>query len=156
MEPMQPGVMKEKPRSSDESILNKESGVYIAFHSIIIAACVMIAFMIGKSCTDSAATASTMAFATLCLARLFEGFDSRGKYSLAKLGIGTNLFSLGAFFLGAAFLTCALMIAPVHGFMNVSDAFTAKNLLQVAGLAVIPFAVTQVLRMVREAVTKAE
>lgn len=154
MEPMQPGIMKEKPRSSKESILNKETGVYIIFHSILIAACVMTAFMLGKSHSDSAAMASTMAFGTLCLARLFEGFDSRGKYSLAKLGITTNSFSLGAFFLGAAFLVCALMITPLHGFMDVSNSFTAMNLLQVAGLAVIPFAVTQICRMIREAIKK--
>ena len=152
MEPMQSGVMKEKPRPSNESILNKETGIYIAFHSVIIAACVMIAFMIGKDSCDSAAMASTMAFATLCLARLFEGFDSRGKHSLAKLGFTTNLFSVGAFVAGAIFLTAALMVTPFHGFMSVSDCFEVKNLLQVLGLAVIPFAVTQVLRMVREAV----
>ena len=154
MEPMQSGVMKEKPRPSNESILNKETGIYIAFHSVIIAACVMIAFMIGKDSCDSAAMASTMAFATLCLARLFEGFDSRGKHSLAKLGFTTNLFSVGAFVAGAIFLTAALMVTPFHGFMSVSDCFEVKNLLQVLGLAVIPFAVTQVLRMVREAVAR--
>lgn len=154
MEPMQPGVMKEKPRSSKESILNKETGLYILFHSVVIAACVMAAFMVGKSCSDSAAMASTMAFGTLCLARLFEGFDSRGKYSLAKLGLTKNMFSIGAFLAGAFFLVCALMITPVHGFMNVSNSFTALNLLQVVGFAVIPFALTQIIRMVREAVSK--
>lgn len=154
MEPMQPGVMKEKPRSSKESILNKETGIYIVFHSIVIAACVMTAFMIGKNSSDSAAMASTMAFGTLCLARLFEGFDSRGKYSLAKLGLTKNMFSVGAFLLGALLLVCALMITPVHGFMKVSSCFGLKNLLQVIGLAIIPFALTQILRMVREAVKK--
>ena len=154
MEPKQPGIMNEKPRSSNESILNKETGVYILFHSIVIAACVMIAFMIGKASSDSAAMASTMAFATLCLARLFEGFDSRGKYSLAKLGLTKNMFSIGAFLLGALLLVCVLLITPLHGFMKISDAFDAVNLLQVVGLAVIPFALTQVLRMIREAVTK--
>lgn len=154
MEPMQPGVMKEKPRSSKESILNKETGLYILFHSVVIAACVMAAFMVGKSYSDSAAMASTMAFGTLCLARLFEGFDSRGKYSLAKLGLTKNMFSIGAFLAGAFFLVCALMITPVHGFMNVSNSFTALNLLQVVGFAVIPFALTQIIRMVREAVSK--
>ncbi len=156
MEPMQSGVMKEKPRPSNESILNKETGIYIAFHSIIIAACVMFAFMIGKDSCDSAAMASTMAFATLCLARLFEGFDSRGKHSLAKLGFTTNLFSVGAFIVGALFLTAALMVTPFHGFMSVSDCFSANNLLEVAGLAVIPFAVTQIIRMIREAASKSE
>lgn len=154
MEPMQDGVMNEKPRSSKESILNKETGLYILFHSVIIAACVMTAFMIGRGCTDSAAMASTMAFGTLCLARLFEGFDSRGKYSLAKLGFTKNMFSIAAFCLGAVLLVAVLMIAPFHGFMSVSNSFTAVNLAQMVGLAVIPFALTQVLRMVREAVSK--
>jgi Ca2+-transporting ATPase len=152
MEPMQPGVMKEKPRSSNESILNKESGIYIGIHSVIIAACVMCAFMIGKHSCDSAAMACTMAFATLCLARLFEGFDSRGRYSLARLGFTTNLFSAGAFCVGAIFLVCALMITPFHGFMSISDCFSGKNLLEVIGLAFIPFALTQAARMIREAI----
>jgi Ca2+-transporting ATPase len=116
----------------------------------------MFAFMIGKDSCDSAAMASTMAFATLCLARLFEGFDSRGKHSLAKLGFTTNLFSVGAFIVGALFLTAALMVTPFHGFMSVSDCFSAKNLLEVAGLAVIPFAVTQIIRIIREAASKSE
>lgn len=152
MEPMQPGIMKQKPRPSNESILNKESGLYIIAHSIIIAACVMCAFMIGKSGCDSAAMASTMAFATLCLARLFEGFDSRGKHSLTKLGFTTNLFTAGAFLIGALLLTGALLITPFHGFMSVSDCFGMKEFLIVIGLAFIPFAVTQVTRMVSEAV----
>lgn len=152
MEPMQPGVMKEKPRPANESILNKDTSVYILFHSVIIAACVMIAFMIGNEI--SPAMASTMAFATLCLARLFEGFDSRGSYSLAKLGFTTNMFSIGAFLAGAAFLACTLLITPIHGFMDISSELTMTSILQIVGLAVIPLVLTQILRMIREAVTK--
>ncbi len=152
MEPKQPGIMKEKPRPSNESILNKETGVYILFHSIIIAACVMIAFFIGNSVNG--ALASTMAFATLCLARLFEGFDSRGKHSLAKLGFMKNKFSIGAFLAGAVLLAAVLFITPLHGFMSIDNSFTTTNALQVLGLAAIPFAVTQIARMIREAVTK--
>lgn len=152
MEPMQPGIMEEKPRSSKESILNKEASVYIIVHSILIAAVTMIAFMIGKSVSsDSAAMASTMAFATLCLARLFEGFDSRGRHSLAKLGFTSNAFSIYAFLIGAAFLSCALLITPLHGIMDISSALTATHILQILGLAAVPFAVTQVLRMIKEA-----
>ena len=154
MEPMQPGVMKEKPRSSKESILNKETGLYILIHAVMIAACVMVGLLIGNSGSDAAAMASTMAFGVLCLARLFEGFDSRGRYSLAKLGFTKNLFSIGAFLVGALLLVCALMIPAVHGVMTVSDEFTAKDLLEVVGLAFIPFALTQVSRMIREAAKK--
>lgn len=152
MEPMQPNVMKEKPRPSNESILNKETGVYIIVHSIMIAACVMIAFMIGNQVSGT--LASTMAFATLCLARLFEGFDSRGKYSLFKLGVVTNVYSIGAFAAGVMFLAAALFITPLHGFMDIDGALTANNIIEIAALSVIPFAVTQLLRVIREAATK--
>ncbi len=152
MEPMQPGIMNEKPRPSKESILNKETGVYIIVHSIIIAVPVMVAFFIGNSVNP--AMASTMAFATLCLARLFEGFDSRGRYSLVKLGFTKNMFSVGAFLAGALLLACALFITPLHGFMSIDSAFTITNALQASGLALIPFAITQLARMIIEAVTK--
>ncbi len=155
MEPMKSSVMKDKPRPSKESILNKEASIYIALHSIMIAAVTMTAFMIGRSVSaDSAAMASTMAFATLCLARLFEGFDSRGNDSLAKLGLTTNAFSILAFVVGAGFLSCALFITPLHGFMNISNSLTLVNSLEILGLAAIPFIVTQAVRMVKESVKK--
>lgn len=150
MEPMQPNVMKEKPRPSDESILNKETGVYILFHSVMIAICVMIAFMMGNEVSGT--LASTMAFATLCLARLFEGFDSRGKYSLFKLGVTTNVYSIGAFMAGVLFLAAALFITPVHGFMDIDSSITGDNIIVIAALAAVPFAVTQFLRVIREAI----
>lgn len=152
MEPMQPNVMKEKPRPSNESILNKETGVYIIVHSIIIAVCVMTAFMMGNQVSGT--LASTMAFATLCLARLFEGFDSRGKYSLFKLGIVTNVYSIGAFMAGVLFLVAALFITPLHGFMDIDPNLTADNIIEIAALAAVPFAVTQLFRVIKEAVTK--
>jgi Ca2+-transporting ATPase len=151
MEPMQPGIMNQKPRPSNEAILNRESVTYIVFHSIIIAACVMTAFMIGRNSSDSAGMASTMAFATLCLARLFEGFDSRGSHSIAKLGLTTNMYTIGAFMVGAVLLSCVLFITPMHGFMDISSCFTMMNALQILGLAIIPMAVTQIIRMIKEA-----
>ena len=152
MEPKQKGIMKEKPRPSNESILNKETGVYIIVHSIMIAACVMIAFMMGNQV--SGGLASTMAFATLCLARLFEGFDSRGKYSLFRLGVTTNNYSIGAFAAGVLFLAIALFVTPLHGFMDIDVALTSTNIIQIAALAAVPFAVTQLLRVIKEAFSK--
>ena len=152
MEPKQKGIMKEKPRPSDEPILNKETGIYIIVHSIIIAACVMIAFMIGNQVSGT--LASTMAFATLCLARLFEGFDSRGKHSLFKLGVVSNVYSIGAFAAGALFLSAVLFITPLHGFMDIDGALSSTNIIEIVALAAIPFALTQLLRVIREAVVK--
>ena len=152
MEPIPLGIMKEKPRPSGESILNKETGAYILVHSIMIAVSVMIAFFMGNAV--SPAMASTMAFATLCLARLFEGFDSRGKYSLKRLGLSSNLYSLGAFGIGVLLLAAVILIPAAHGFMSIADGLTAANLLWIFVLAFIPFAVTQLLRMIKEFITK--
>ena len=112
----------------------------------------LIAFMMGNQVSGT--LASTMAFATLCLSRLFEGFDSRGKYSLFRLGVVTNVYSIGAFAAGVLFLSMALFITPLHGFMDIDAALTSTNIIQIAALAVVPFAVTQLLRVVKEAFSK--
>lgn len=148
MEPLQNNIMKEKPRPSDEPILNKETGIYILLHSVIIAACVMTAFLIGNQV--SGMLASTMAFATLCLARLFEGFDSRGNESLFRLGIVTNIYSVGAFVAGALFLSAALFITPLHSFMNIDPMLSAENIIEITALAAIPFVLTQLFRVIKE------
>ena len=152
MEPKQKGIMKEKPRPSNEPILNRETAVYILVHSIMIAACVMIAFTAGNQVSGT--LASTMAFATLCLARLFEGFDSRGKHSLFRLGVTTNIYSIGAFMAGVLFLSAVIFITPLHGFMDIDNALTANNIIEITALAAVPFAITQLLRVIREAVSK--
>lgn len=148
MEPLQKNIMKEKPRPSDEPILSKETSVYILVHSVMIAACVMTAFLIGNQVSGT--LASTMAFATLCLARLFEGFDSRGKESLFRLGIVTNIYSVGAFVAGALFLSAALFITPLHSFMNIDPMLSAENVIQITALAAIPFVFTQLFRVIKE------
>lgn len=150
MEPINKNVMKEKPRPTNESILNKETSVYILVHSVMISACVMGAFMMGN--TISAGMASTMAFATLCLARLFEGFDSRSKFSLFKIKLTSNWYSVGACAVGVLFLAAALFIPPVRAFMDVSNTFEWQNGLQVLVLSILPFVITQVVRGIIELV----
>ncbi len=152
MEPAQSDVMKEKPRATNEAILNKESSVYILVHSVMIAASVMTAFMFGNQI--SATMASTMAFATLCLARLFEGFDSRGKNSLFTLKVRSNLYTVGAFLVGAALLLAVLLIPPLHGVMTIAQNFNYYSLLMVLVLAILPFIITQIARGVIELVAK--
>ncbi|MBQ7339355.1 MAG: cation-translocating P-type ATPase [Clostridia bacterium] len=152
MEPAQLDVMREKPRASNEAILNKETTVYILVHSLMIATCVMLAFMMGNQI--SGAMASTMAFATLCLARLFEGFDSRSKYSLFKIKVRTNWYSLGAFAVGALLLMAVLLISSLHGVMDIATSFNYTNLLMVVIFAIIPFVITQLVRVIIEIVKK--
>ena len=80
MEPAEHGLLNRKPRDPKEGILSKEFLMKILVQGGLIAVCSMAAFHIGLR-QGSAATASTMAFCTLTLSRLFHGFNCRSRHS---------------------------------------------------------------------------
>lgn len=145
-------LLKEKPRSPKESILTRDLLRDMAVQGGLIAVFTMIAFYSGIR-TD-AALASTMAFATLCAARLFHGFNCRGKRSIFRLGLFTNPYSIGAFTIGLFLLTGVLMIPGLHGLFEISNAFGGKELLFVLLCAAAPTALLQLWRVVRELIEK--
>lgn len=149
MEPSDRDLLNEKPRSAKESILTRGFLKDVALQGLLIAAFTLAAFHLGLM-TD-AGTASTMAFSTLCLARLFHGFNCRGKKSLSKLGLFTNKYSLGAFGVGFLLLLCALLIPPVQSLFDVTP-LCWSNLLFVFLFAALPTICIQVTRMIREAI----
>ena len=69
--------------------MTKDFMIQMAAQGVLIAAVVITAFYLGLR--SSAAMASTMAFSTLTLARLFHGFNCRGKKSIFKLGLAPIL-----------------------------------------------------------------
>ena len=93
MEPAEKDLLSEAPRNPKTGILTKDFMTTILTQGGIIAVCTMIAFHTGLR-TGSAATASTMAFATLTLARLFHGFNCRSKHNIFKLCFSSNWYSL--------------------------------------------------------------
>ena len=80
MEESNRDLLKDKPRSKNESILNKNFLFGLGLEGLLIGMFTIIAFYAGNP-MKTPLTASTMAFATLCLARLFHGFNCRGKGS---------------------------------------------------------------------------
>ena len=80
----------------------------------------MIAFHTGLR-SGSAATASTMAFATLTLARLFHGFNCRSAHSIIRLGLGSNLYSVMAFQLGVVLLAAVLFVPGLQIMFAAAD-----------------------------------
>ncbi|MEI3148053.1 MAG: cation-translocating P-type ATPase C-terminal domain-containing protein [Merdibacter sp.] len=96
------------------------------------------------------ATAQTMAFAVLCLSRLFHGFNCRSEYSLKHIGLTSNRYSIAAFFAGAALLAIILLVPQLHTLFSVT-VLNAQQLLTIVGLAVIPTIIIQTAKMIREA-----
>lgn len=149
MEPSNPELIHEKPRARSESVLTKETLVQISYQGILISIATVFAFFIGLETSPMAA--STMAFATLCLARLWHGFNSRGKQSIFRLGITTNIYTIGAFVLGAALLFAILLVPFLAGAFSIAT-LTTSELLWICVLSFIPTVFIQIIKIVRDSI----
>lgn len=145
MEPSNEELIKDKPRSRDESILTKAFVGEVGFQGILIAIATMVAFYIGYETSTEAAM--TMAFSTLCLARLWHGFNSRGKQSIFKLGLTTNVYTIGAFFLGLILLSLVLFVPFLEEVFSVAVLSWAQ-IGWIALLAFLPTVVIQIKKII--------
>ncbi len=145
MEKSNKDLLKDKPRDSKESILTKDFMIEIAFEGLLIAVFTIIAFHIGLS-TGNGEVASTMAFSTLCLARLFHGFNCRGKKSVFGLGVFSNKFSWYAFGAGLIFLNAVLFIPPLQNLFQVAS-LSGSLVLAIYLLAFFPTLIIQVYKV---------
>ena len=147
MEPARKGLLDQKPRDPKASILDKPLMFKILWQGALIAVASMTAFYLGLS-AGGAAMASTMAFATLTLARLFHGFNCRGTESIFKLGLGSNKYSLMAF-AGGVVLLVAVLLIPVLESLFAVIALSGIQYLQILGLAFAPTLLIQLGRVIR-------
>ena len=158
MEPSNPALIREKPRPRDESVLNPDTLKDISFTGLLMAIATIIAFMIGLFSGDdlgiasengiNTVTGSTMAFGTLCLSRLWHGFNCRGKESIVNLGLLTNIYSIGAFIIGAALLHMLLLVPMFSSLFNVSM-LAPGMVVWVWLLAFSPTLIIQIYRIVK-------
>lgn len=116
----------------------------------LIALATMWSYRTGLS-TGGAAQASTMAFSTLTLARLFHGFNCRSRHSILHLGFGSNLYSLMAFELGVVLLAAVLFVPGLQVMFAAAD-LGLYQLLTIGFAAFAPTLVIQSFKMFRESV----
>lgn len=148
MEPPREDLLNQKPRNPKESIMSKDFMLTLLVQGAIIGVFVMTAYHIGLS-AGGAALASTMAFATLTLARLFHGFNCRADASIFKLGLGSNKYSIMAFIAGLVLLNAVLFIPAFHGLFMVAD-LTIGNIGTIYLLAFMPTVIIQLYKVVKE------
>lgn len=148
MEPAEKDLLAEAPRDPRTGILTKDFMLSILTQGGLIAVCTMIAFHIGLG-SQNAAIASTMAFSTLTLARLFHGFNCRSKHNIFKLGFSSNWYSVGAFFTGVVLLGLVMLVPFLQRLFSVTP-LTGEQLIQVSILAVIPTAIIQTFKILKD------
>ena len=111
----------------------------------LIAVPTMTAFYMGQGIGGTGA-AMTMAFSTLTLARLFHGFNCRGKESIFRLGFLSNPFSIGAFGLGVLLLLCVLLIPALRPLFEVAQ-LPVTAVEEIVLLAFLPTLLIQLFRL---------
>ncbi len=148
MEPARENLLNQKPRDPKESIMNRDFMLSLLVQGALIGTFVMTAYHIGLS-SGGAALASTMAFATLTLARLFHGFNCRADASIFRLGFRSNKYSVLAFLTGLVLLNAVLFIPAFHGLFLIAD-LSAANVGMIYLLAFLPTVIIQAYKVIQE------
>lgn len=146
MEPADAELLNEKPRDPKTGIMTKDFVVTMLSEGILIAIAAMSAYHIGIA--TSAAMASTMAFATLTLARLFHGFNCRGRESIFRLGLLSNKYSLYAFGAGVGLLALVIFVPVLHGVFSI-ESLSLVAIGQIVALSFVPTLIIQFVKMVK-------
>ena len=150
LEPHSKKVMDEKPRPMNESILTKDFLTKIGTEGLCIGITTMIGFMIGLTGEGgNAVLASTMAFGTVCTARLVHGFNCKSDYPVIfSKRFWNNIYLIGAFLLGLVLITCVMTIPALDEVFKVQT-LTFTQLLIVYGLALVNLPIIQLMKKIK-------
>ena len=149
LEPHSDSVMKRKPRPANESILTKDFLINTGWMGAVIAAATIAAFLIGN--TERPEVAATMAFATLCMSRLFHGFSCKSHNPVMFTSrMFNNRFGLLAFAAGTVLISLVLFVTPIHGFFKVAELSWAK----IGAIYALAFASMLTIQIIKSVVSR--
>lgn len=154
LDPDDPDVMNQQPRSIKESIFAHGSGMFTLLYGLLIGSLTLFAFVTGLNyytgapsifsidfsniSKDALVHAQTMAFVTLSIAQLFHSLNLRStKKSLREVGLFTNKFLLVSIFAGIA-LQALLVNVPVFNDIFDLHILSLKDWLFVLTLSLVP------------------
>lgn len=150
VEPGEPGIMDEKPRSKDDPIITIKMGVAIVLQSLAITVASLLAFYYARKLyPDSITHARTIVFATLITSELLRAFSSRSfDRPIWKIGIKSNMKMVYAILISFLMLIAVLYIPFLH---DIFDTFQLgfKDWEIVLSFAFIPFIIGELVKLVR-------
>ena len=155
MEPVEPSVMEEKPRSASEPLFTRQFSIRLAWQGLMVGLLTLGAYWLGEYVLSDPnladATANTMAFATLTFCQLFHAFDVRSEHqSIAHIGLTSNPAMNKAFLVGMALQLSVLLIPPLQAVFQVCM-LSPVEWLVVLALSLTPLVVCEIEKAVRRA-----
>lgn len=157
LEPYSDDVMKKSPRPSNESILTKAFLAKVGYSGIIISIAAISAFLLGYfyQGAHNAGAAMTMAFATLCMSRLFHGFSCKSeKPILFTKRMWDNKFAVMAFLAGMVLINAVLWIPGLHELFRIENGMSGVLIGAVYGLSFGSMVLIQIVKAVVSSVKK--
>ena len=160
MEPVEPGVMKQKPRDSRKSIFADGFAASMIFYGVLVGAITLAAYWLGEYVLSDPniadGTANTMAFATLVFGELTRAFAVRSETrSIFSIGIFSNSAMNKAFVVSLAMQLAVLFIPFLQEIFKVQS-LTGVEWLIVIALSLVPLIVSEITKAFRRQGTTTE
>jgi Ca2+-transporting ATPase len=151
MEPVEQGIMKQKPRDSKASLFANGFAVSMVFYGILVGFITLAAFWLGEYVLSDPltadGTANTMAFATLVFGELTRAFAVRSESrSIFSIGIFSNSAMNKAFAVSLAMQLAVLFIPFLQPIFDIT-ALSALEWTVVVALSLIPLAVSEITKV---------
>lgn len=151
----EPNIMNERPRKSDEQIIDKTMFDNILVQAIAITVATLGAFFISLnylhvdvSGESQLHAAQTVAFITLILAELLRSFSSRSeRYTVFEIGVFSNK-SLVHAFIGSFILTLSVVYIPVLSNIFNSVPLRLKDWAVIIPFAFLPFTIGELHKLI--------
>ncbi len=160
MEPVEKGVMKQKPRNPKDSIFAHGFAVSMVFYGVLVGLITLAAYLLGEyvlsdpSVADG--TANTMAFATLVFCELTRAFAVRSEdESIFKIGFFTNPTMNKSFVIGLVLQLAVLLLPFLRGVFSVTP-LTGIEWVAVVILGLMPLVISEIVKAVKRARKKGE
>ncbi len=147
VEPVERDVMTRPPRGAKDGLFNGAFVFRLGWQGLMVGGLTLMAYFLGlavmPAAAGAAATANTMAFATLTLCQLFHAYDVRSENkSLFSIGVLSNPAMNRAFVVGFAMQMAVLTLPPLQKIFSVVS-LGPVQWLAVLGLAVAPVLVCE-------------
>ena len=138
-------IMSRKPENSKKSMFSGGMGSRIALEGCMIGMLALLAFAIGHVYFDKEQQhiiGRTMAFAVLSISQLVHAFNMRTEHSIFTISICSNVYLIGAFFIGVALQAGVIMIPALAAVFKVQPLENVQWAI-VAILSFVPIVVVE-------------
>ena len=146
MEPVEPGVMQQKPRDSRSSIFANGFAAGMIFNGVLVGFVTLAAYSLGEFVFHADNIANTMAFATLVFCELTRAFAVRSETrSIFQIGFFSNPSMNKAFLASLALQFLVLFVPMFQNIFNVVS-LNGQQWAAVLGLSLVPLVVSEIVK----------